>query len=434
MNKKILIITTHFPPYGGGGVYRVFKFVKYLPGSGWQPYVVTGDFGKNVPFYDKTLLKELPDSVEIFRIKSLKQKLSGKTDNGTPVNHADGGNNRKSSVRGLYSLANAILGKILIPDKLLLWCFESYGRCKKIIRDEKIDTVLTSSPPESVHLLGLWLKRKFKNLKWIADFRDLWTVENVELPEYKFRRCRKLEEKILKTADLSLVVGDEIREATLKAFGSDYEKKIVTITNGFDPEDFEGAEAEHGKDGKFTLSFVGSMLRNTKNHRLLEALKLIAEEDSIGNDIRVRFIGIFDSSFKEKVLSYSLENMIEFREFCPHKEAVGYMLNSDGLLLTLGNNKTHALAYTLKLFEYLYTQKPVLAVVPEGVIADMVRKYRIGYVAGPDSKEDIASGIKMLYDDYKEGKKNTGISDIQLNKFNRINLTKQLVAYMEKLH
>jgi len=436
MDKKILIITAYFPPYGGGGVYRVLKFAKYLPEFGWKPYIVTGDYGDNIPFYDESLLKDLPESIEVFRIKSVKQKLLGRNNNNKSSDHNNLNINNGSLFKTFYRVINGLIEKTFIPDKFIIWCYDSLKICKKIIEENNIDIVMTTSPPNSIHLLGQALKKKYSTIKWITDFRDLWTVDNIELDKHmvvKYRINRLLEKNVLSQSDLSLVVGDKIREATLKSFDFLNETKIKTVTNGFDPEDFNDIELEASNNKKFTFTFTGSMFRHTKKHRLLEALKKISTEDGIGKDIKVKFVGLFDNDFKERVDSHDLNGMVEFKDFCSHKESVRYMMNSDALILTLGNNKTHSLAYTLKFFQYMNARKPILAVAPEGCIAELVNEYNLGAVVNPNSEDEIVTGIKTIYNNHKNGRTSIEVPQKILDRFNRFNLTEQLSLYLEEL-
>ena len=46
---------------------------------------------------------------------------------------------------------------------------------KKYIQENNIETVITTGPPHSLHLIGLHLKRQL-GINWIADFRDPWTT------------------------------------------------------------------------------------------------------------------------------------------------------------------------------------------------------------------------------------------------------------------
>ena len=68
MSRKVLIINLEFPPVGGPGVQRVLKFVRYLPEEGWAPTVICGDKSTWHNWRDDTLVREVPDDVDVFRL------------------------------------------------------------------------------------------------------------------------------------------------------------------------------------------------------------------------------------------------------------------------------------------------------------------------------------------------------------------------------
>ncbi|KAK6020062.1 hypothetical protein OSTOST_14290, partial [Ostertagia ostertagi] len=127
----------------------------------------------------------------------------------------------------------------------------------------KIDYVISSGPPHSMHLIALGLKKKFPHVKWMADFRDPWTnidfYEKLMLSTWADKKHHKQELSILKNADSVVSIGqamsDEFDEMYRKASGLQTHKFKV-ITNGYDEDDVSGAVET--KDSKFSIAHIGA--------------------------------------------------------------------------------------------------------------------------------------------------------------------------------
>lgn len=150
--RKVLIIANQFPPMGGSGVQRSVKFVKHLRSFGYEPVVFTREVG-NMPLKDETLLKDIPDGVKIYRTK--------------PYECVE--------AKGIFRIPGKVLGKFMIPDTARLWEHFSKKAVMDVIDKEGIDLIYTTSAPYSDHLLGLYIKKKRPDIKWVVDFRDEWT-------------------------------------------------------------------------------------------------------------------------------------------------------------------------------------------------------------------------------------------------------------------
>lgn len=156
--EKILIITYYWPPSGGAGVQRILKFCKHLPSFGYKPFVVTVDEKvASYPAIDHTFEKDIPDQVEVSRTDTFEpfniySKLIGKKSIPT-------GFSNESDPGFMQKLTRFIRGNFFIPDARRGWVKYAISEAEKIIEREKISTVLCTSPPHSVQLCGLYLKK-----------------------------------------------------------------------------------------------------------------------------------------------------------------------------------------------------------------------------------------------------------------------------------
>lgn len=221
--KKALMIAYQFPPMGGSGVQRTIKFVKYMMDFNWEPVVFTRKISK-MTLKDETLSKDIPSNVKIIRTNAYDLT-------------------EFPSLFGLFG--KAIARKILIPDGERLWQNFSKEEAVKVIKEEKIDLIYTTSYPYSDHLLGLYLKKKFPNIPWVVDFRDEWTnnpylLDNPYNP-LRMNIERKMEKRVMEVADY-LITNTPIM---MKNFVDAYpftKEKFYVIPNGYDKDDFQGLE------------------------------------------------------------------------------------------------------------------------------------------------------------------------------------------------
>ncbi|MBU0716927.1 MAG: glycosyltransferase, partial [Planctomycetes bacterium] len=236
-HRRVLMIAAAFPPTGGPGVQRSAKFAKYLPRFGWQPIVWTVDRLADLP-QDDSLLTDLPSDIQVLR---LPDRGLGQTARRSLRRTARrGGLLSKVAQAAEWRLA-ARADRNSYPDDCAGWARNSLGPICQLVRDEGIDVIYSTFSPASDHVLAMAVKQE-TGLPWVADFRDLWTDDYRYPVDDANRRAadRQLEQEILEQADA--VIGVSARQTEILASRvPDPGRKFVTITNGFDPDDFSGA-------------------------------------------------------------------------------------------------------------------------------------------------------------------------------------------------
>ncbi|MFZ1686280.1 MAG: glycosyltransferase, partial [Flavobacteriales bacterium] len=234
--KRVLIITYYWPPNGGAGVQRWLKMAKYLPQYGWQPVVYTPS-NPEVIVPDTTLERELPPEVEVVKRPitepySLYKRLTGrKADEKVHLGFL----NEKKKKGWREDVAVWIRGNAFVPDARVWWVRPSVKFLAEYLRAHRVDAIVSTGPPHSMHLIALGLKKRFPDLRWIADWRDPWTTidfyHQLKLTAWADRKHHRLERTVIRTADLNVAVGWTMAEE-LKSLGA---KRTEVITNGFDP-------------------------------------------------------------------------------------------------------------------------------------------------------------------------------------------------------
>lgn len=426
--KKILIITYYWPPAGGPGVQRWLKFAKYLPDFGWKPIIYTPE-NPSYPLLDETLMKDVPENIEMVRTKiwepyQLAEKLN-KSNKKFKAGQFDVGKNQSWKSR----LSIWVRGNFFIPDARVFWVKPSITFLEKYLKENSIDTIVTSGPPHSLHLIGLGLKNKMPDLKWIADFRDPWTeisyYKHLKLTKSSDKKHRQLESAIFKNADITLATSYTDAENFRKAGAN-----AVCITNGFDESDSD--KSVKGQMGQaFTLSYIGVLeqLRNPEN--LWKALdELVKENVDFAADFKLKFVGRIDDKILQAIENSSLKNHILNLGYLAHGKAVEEMQNSDLLLITNFPNESSKGIIPGKIFEYLASGKQILSFGPDKAdVAKILEETQAGKHFSYQDTETIKKFILEKFELWKNGSLLENTQHIE--QFSRKNLTRQLTEVLK---
>jgi len=156
--KKILIISYYWPPAGGPGVQRWLKFVKYLPDFNIEPHVYIPE-NPTYPLLDEKLLSEVSDKAIIIKQPIFEPYGLASVFSKNKTKKISSGiipNQKKQSFVEKAMLW--IRGNVFIPDARVFWVKPSVKFLKHYLQDHQIDTIITTGPPHSLHLIGLQLK------------------------------------------------------------------------------------------------------------------------------------------------------------------------------------------------------------------------------------------------------------------------------------
>ncbi|RLZ12786.1 glycosyltransferase [Faecalibacter macacae] len=429
--KKILIITYYWPPAGGPGVQRWLKFTKYLPEFGYEPHVYIPE-NPSYPIIDETLAKDINPKVKIVKNKiwepyQLAEKLN-------PKNKAykSGHFEKKESQSFMSKLSVFIRGNFFIPDARKFWINPSIEFIQDYIQKENIDTIVTSGPPHSLHLIGLGLKKLNPKLRWIADFRDPWTQisyhKELKLTTWAAKKHKDLEHEVMSKANLVLATsytdGDNF-----KKIGA---KRVEVITNGF-----EEVKQETEKDKEyFHITYSGGleMLRNPLS--LWKAINDLSKSNSsFKNDLKLNFYGSLADDVKQTIVDEGLNSNLVVHGYVSHQESLDAINKANVLLLTNFDNVASKGIIPGKLFEYMATGNPILAVGPnEADVEKILLKTKAGEYFNHQEVEKIKSTILNIYNQWLVNPKSKFMTnEKEVQQFNRKNLTKKLAEIIHTI-
>ncbi|MFH1008919.1 MAG: glycosyltransferase family 4 protein [Candidatus Latescibacterota bacterium] len=432
--KKVLIVTYYFPPAGGPGVQRVLKFVKYLPAFGWEPVVLTVEKG-DYPALDESLLREVPEGVPVYRTRifepyDLYRRFTRRpSDERIPVAVLAQQENQSFSDR----VARTIRANLFIPDGRVGWIPFAVKEGVRVIRREGIEVIFTSSPPQTVQLIGMALKQKTR-LPWVADFRDPWT----DISYYAdLHRCclpaafdRAFERRALRSADCVVTVSPSL----VRLFQGRAENQYEVISNGYDEESFRCMVPERPE--RFVIMHAGNLSRHQNPGALFEAVSLLASEhDAFSKDTDLVFIGDSRRSIVEDVERRGLKRLFQQIGHVSHPEAVSHMVRSALLLLVIPDCANNEGILTGKLFDYMRARKPILGIgPPDGDAAAILRETGSGVMLDYDDVDSIKGYVAQVYGTWREGKVSVFPSDMErIAPYSRARLTQQLATVFSRV-
>ena len=426
-SKKLLIITYYWPPAGGPGVQRWLKFVKYLPEFDVQPIVYIPE-NPTYPIVDAHLETEVSDKAIILKNKIFEpyQLASFLSKNKTKkISSGIIPNQKKQSF--LEKLMLWVRGNLFIPDARVFWVKPSVAYLEKYIRENEIDMIVTSGPPHSLHLIGLELKQKL-NLKWLADFRDPWTTigyyKSLRLSNYAAKRHKQLEYQVLNSAD-TIIVTSKTTKSEFQAITS---KPIAVITNGFDVEKVE----KQTLDIKFSLAHIGSFLSERNPLILWESLvELLQEIPDFKSHLEIKLMGAVSQEVLETISQFGLNSYLNNLGYVSHAVAVEHQRKSQVLLLIEINSEDTKSIIPGKLFEYMVSERPIVAIGPkDSDFAEIITNTNTGVFFDYSEKARLKQTILDYYTQFLEGKLQS--NGVGLQHYSRKNLTKQLVELINQ--
>ncbi len=411
---KVLIITYYWPPGGGPGVQRCLKLAKYLPGHGVEPVVITVDPKKaGYPVTDSSLKDEVPSWLRVIH-----------TPTREPFNAYRFFFGRKNLPRSGFAnegkpgpakkAARFLRGNLFVPDARKGWKKYALKACRRLIREETFDAVITSSPPHSTQLIGLTLSREF-GLPWIADLRDPWTDLFYNKHFYRLKPAQKkdaaYEKSVLEQSDSLITVSESLKQLFLAKSPLLDPNKFHVIPNGYDPDDFTAASDE--KPEVFAISYVGTMTEHYPVSAFIQAVETLLDKKPTARP-EIRFLGQVSEPVVRQLEASSIWPYVDISGYVDHPAAIKVMTASSVLLLIIPDVPNNEGILTGKLFEYLAAKRPVMGFGPAGgdagkIISDCESGTFFGYHEGRKAGEWL-TGIYDLYEHHKEvtaGNENT---------------------------
>ena len=351
--KKVLIITYYWPPAGGPGVQRWVKFVKYLRDFGIEPIIYTPE-NPTYPILDPHIAADIPEDLTLLKTKIFEPYSLASLFSKEKTQKISAGIIPTKKPSLLDKLLLWIRGNLFIPDARVLWVRPSVKYLSEYLTEHPIDTIITTAPPHSLHLIGLRLKEKFPSLRWIADFRDPWTTigyhSQLRLTKRSARKHLAMERTVLQTADTLIVTSP----STQREFQAKTSRPIEVITNGYD-DDFPTQTPSLSP--YFLLSHIGSLLSERNPEPLWQVLsEMTKEQPDFRRDLRLCLAGKISDEVLTSLQKWQLTDYLDLKGYISHTEAIALQRQSQLLLLLEINHPKTEGIIPGKLFEYMASQ------------------------------------------------------------------------------
>jgi glycosyltransferase involved in cell wall biosynthesis len=413
---KVLLVSFYFPPAGGAGVQRPLKFAAELARAGVEVHILAPD-DPHWLHRDEGLA--VPDNVSVHRARYVGPRGRQPAE-------------ELYRLRGIRRLARRLAltpRRLLLPDENVSWAATAIPSALRIIRSEKIDIVITTSPPSSVHLVGAAVRR-MTGVRWAADLRD----SIVAKPDRRFERLAvRVKEQgnvlvarlVARLADAIVAVTGTIAEEMrrLNARGP-----ISTIPNGCDFDDFEGLE--HHPSERFRITHTGSFFGARTARPFLDALSR--------SDPRIvaRFVGDFRATEREWAEQLDLVGRIELHGYVSRRRSLELQRDSEALLLLLPDaGERNKDVPSGKIYEYLAAERPILAAVPcDGKAAELIEATKSGTVVQADDTDALAAELNRMFEQWLSGVLPTPrLTPEWKERLSRKSRARELLALLESL-
>lgn len=356
--KRVLIITYYWPPSAGAGVQRWLKFAKYLPSFGWQPIIYTPE-NPDFDLKDSGLIADIPKDCVVLKNKIREPYAAVKLFSGNkPINTGivgDGKNKSKSK-----KLLNWIRGNFFIPDPRVMWRKPSVKFLSRYLEENKVDLIVTTGPPHSMHLIGLDLKKRL-GLPWIVDIRDPWSkldfLDTFHVTDRNRKKYEQMESDVLNSCDQVIATSYSMPEL-LQPFPIE---KFSTITNGYDVDDFANYTPQ--SSDRFVIYHAGLLNKLRNPVHLWKALRIKCQVDvEFKANLLIHLVGNIDTDISSELLSDPILGAhVKIEGYKDHEEVINDYANASLLLLLINNTDNSKVNIPGKLFELLAASKAILA-------------------------------------------------------------------------
>ncbi len=395
---RVLLVSCYFPPTGGVQVQRALSLARYLPDCGIDLHVLTTS-NPRVPTFDHQLSRQIPESVHVHRTFTLeppfalRKRLWSKLKR--PAAPASNARSSAGPLDGVKKSLRDMAGRLLCPDPQVLWYPTAVRAARRLVERHRIEAVVVTAPPFSAFLIGNDLKRRYPHIKLIVDIRDEWIAYFVKTfafagNRYVMDKAVTIESDTVALADRVVPVTPCSRDAIRERYPKEPESKFQVIPNGFDPAMFTSFRSRPGDSRKIILTYTGTVYAPASPAAFLDVLDQLPEP--LRSRFEVRFIGRIAEEMDSRMFA-NRKCDVRLIPFVPQSEALQYLEESDYLLLPWSDD----LNVPGKLYEYIATRKPILALTrPDSDVVPLIRSTQTGWCVDRSDSEALRAFLMQV--------------------------------------
>ena len=390
---RVLMVCYHFPPMSQTGSLRVARFAKYLPADIAVEVLTVANPPEETG--NRALLAELAGRVTIHKAAlpaRFTQRWVESAFAGVPL-----GGLLAKALRTLFTFT------LWIPDWQVRWRQPALHTGGRLLGRGTFDVIFCSSPPHSVHLLGLELKRRY-DVPLVVDFRDPWTANPDRSWPTRLHRARerRLEARVLAGADLVIANTPGNREQLLADFAGLAPEKVVVLPNGFDPARREAMQqpAPAASDGRRRVLYTGHLYE--RGDSVIRALAALLRTDpDLSRRVVFRFVGTMDAGVAARAAELQAAGLVETLSFVSAERVPEEIASADALLYVVPPAGAHWIPS--KLYDYFLAEKPIVAVLPRGDAWNFLEQSGLGTLIEDTGVADVSRGLRACLDRLQRG-------------------------------
>jgi len=380
-SPKILVIAYFYPP-DLIGVRRLLANLKVWSELGLEPVVVTCGPKRGAGFDPNPLNDPVFRKIPVFAAGSYDPYRMIEFWRPSIPSASRGSEPAKKTNSGAFkTVMNFLRRNFWVPDDRMFWIKSAYKKAEEILEKYPvIESIYTSNYPNSDHVVGMKLRQKY-DLNWVADFRDGWTQNPAFFdPSHSWieRKQKACEKQVVQAADDVVSVSPPITDH-LQQFRKPHQSPVQTITNGFDPKDFEEARNQQGKEKfekkeKLSIVYTGTFFGRRHPRDFFRIVgQLLKKNPEWKKKLELNLFCSLTEQDRRFAKKCGLNSeTLRVHEPVGFKQCLLEQQKADVLLLVLEKGPGSEIMVSQKVFEYLASRKPIYALVPDGAAAEIL--------------------------------------------------------------
>lgn len=394
---KILFIACYSPLINNSASIETLQYLNNLAKIDEnEVHLLTVNFPKNSIYYDEYILSMLNEKVKMHIIsggKIFEKIMPKKPSNKAEVNSSQ---NNKSFIKSMLKKGKSI---IAVPDMYFNWAKAASKYGIELMKKEKFDVMFSMHEPPSSHICAMKIKEEFKDLPWVTYWSDPWlkdsTRENISSVRRKYEQS--FERKVVNLSDRFIFVTKANRDDYVNSYNIPIEKTFI-VTRGYDEKQYKEIKEKSNpkliEKEKINFVYAGEIFSKLRNvNPFIDALNVIKNENiDLYNKLNIMFFGNIDSDEVKNKLNFIDKVSVSPR--IPYDEALGYMLNSQVLLL-FGNKNSKQIP--AKVYDYFGAEGLIFVILGDenDPIKDVVKNKEKCIVVN-NNVDEIVNGINKI--------------------------------------
>lgn len=394
---KILFIACYSPLINNSASIETLQYLNNLAKIDEnEVHLLTVNFPKNSIYYDEYILSMLNEKVKMHIIsggKIFEKIMPKKPSNKAAVNSSQ---NNKSFIKSMLKKGKSV---IAVPDMYFNWAKAASKYGIELMKKEKFDVMFSMHEPPSSHICAMKIKEEFKDLPWVTYWSDPWlkdsTRENISSVRRKYEQS--FERKVVNLSDRFIFVTKANRDDYVNSYNIPIEKTFI-VTRGYDEKQYKEIKEKSNpkliEKEKINFVYAGEIFSKLRNvNPFIDALNVIKNENiDLYNKLNIMFFGNIDSDEVKNKLNFIDKVSVSPR--IPYDEALGYMLNSQVLLL-FGNKNSKQIP--AKVYDYFGAEGLIFVILGDenDPIKDVVKNKEKCIVVN-NNVDEIVNGINKI--------------------------------------